>query len=74
MQKFFGGAFGLTTILSVFSFSYTSDSNPPKIHEADDGSGVMLHKKFLPTHGSRILKVGEGAMESIIRTCLSLLM
>ena len=62
-EKFFGGAFGLTTKIPVSSFSYTEDSKKPTIHEADNGSGVMLHREFCGTCGSGILEVGEGAMK-----------
>jgi hypothetical protein len=64
LQKFFGTAFGLTTKVPISSFSYTSDSKKPTIHEADNGSGTMLHREFCPTHGSGILEVGEPAMKN----------
>ena len=63
LQKFFGTAFGLTTKVPISSFSYTSDSKKPTIHEADNGSGTMLHREFCPTCGSGILEVGEPAMK-----------
>ncbi|KAK3169544.1 hypothetical protein OEA41_008928 [Lepraria neglecta] len=62
-KKFFGTAFGLTTKVPISSFSYTSDSKKPTIHEADNGSGTMLHREFCPTCGSGILEVGEPAMK-----------
>ncbi|KAL9611164.1 MAG: hypothetical protein Q9167_004186 [Letrouitia subvulpina] len=61
--RFFGGAFGLTTKVPVASFSYTAESKKPTVHEADNGSGVILHREFCSTCGSGILEVGEGAME-----------
>lgn len=62
-QKFFGTAFGLTTKVPVSSFSYTSESKKPTIHEADNGSGTTLHREFCPTCGSGILEVGAAAMK-----------
>lgn len=61
-QKFFGTAFGLTTKVPISSFSYTSDSKKPTIHEADNGSGTMLHREFCPKCGSGILEVGGPAI------------
>ncbi|KAL8823882.1 MAG: hypothetical protein Q9191_005476 [Dirinaria sp. TL-2023a] len=63
-KKFFGTAFGLTTKIPVKSFSYTSASTTkPTIHEADNGSGSLLHREFCPTCGSGILEFGEGAKD-----------
>ena len=62
-QKFFGTAFGLTTKVPVSSFSYTSESKKPTVHEADNGSGTTLHREFCPTCGSGILEVGASAMK-----------
>ncbi len=62
-QKFFGTAFGLTTKVPVSSFSYTSESKKPTIHEADNGSGTTMHREFCPTCGSGILEVGAAAMK-----------
>ena len=62
-QKFFGTAFGLTTKVPVSSFSYTSESKKPTIHEADNGSGTVLHREFCPTCGSGILEVGAAALK-----------
>ena len=63
-QKFFGTAFGLTTKIPVSSFSYTEDSTKkPTIHEADNGSGSLLHREFCPSCGSGILEYGEGAKD-----------
>ena len=56
-KKFFGTAFGLTTKVPVSSFCYTSESKKPTIHEADNGSGTILHREFCPTCGSGILEV-----------------
>lgn len=40
LQKLFGTTFGLTTKVPISSFSYTSNSKKPTIHEADNGSGT----------------------------------
>lgn len=57
-------AFGLTTKLPVDSFSYTKESKTkPTIHEADNGSGSLLHREFCPACGSGILEYGEGAKD-----------
>lgn len=62
-KKFFGTPFGLTTKVPLPAFAYTQDSIKPTIHEADNGSGVQLHREFCGTCGSGILEVGQGAMD-----------
>ena len=59
-QKFFGTAFGLTAKIPKSSFKYTTDKKPT-VHEADNGSGVVLHREFCPTCGSGILERGANA-------------
>lgn len=54
-------AFGLTTKIPVKAFSYTSDSAKPTIHEADNGSGSLLHREFCSKCGSGILEYGAAA-------------
>ncbi|KAI4139960.1 MAG: hypothetical protein LQ341_004012 [Variospora aurantia] len=54
-------AFGLTTKIPVKAFSYTSDSAQPTTHEADNGSGSLLHREFCSKCGSGILEYGAAA-------------
>ncbi|KAL8756480.1 MAG: hypothetical protein Q9184_004488 [Pyrenodesmia sp. 2 TL-2023] len=60
-KRFFGTAFGLTTKIPVKAFAYTSDSAKPTIHEADNGSGSLLHREFCSKCGSGILEYGAAA-------------
>ncbi|KAL8770628.1 MAG: hypothetical protein Q9209_003696 [Squamulea sp. 1 TL-2023] len=53
--------FGLTTKVPVKAFSYTSDSAKPTIHEADNGSGSLLHREFCSKCGTGILEYGAAA-------------
>ncbi|KAL8973413.1 MAG: hypothetical protein Q9185_005483 [Variospora sp. 1 TL-2023] len=54
-------SFGLTTKIPVKAFSYTSDSAKPTTHEADNGSGSLLHREFCSKCGSGILEYGAAA-------------
>lgn len=63
-KRFFGTAFGLTTKIPVKAFSYTSDSAKPTVHEADNGSGSLLHREFCAKCGTGILEYGAGATNS----------
>ena len=56
MQKFFGTAFGLTVKIPKSAFGITQGKT--KVHEADNGSGTMLHREFCGTCGSGILERG----------------
>jgi hypothetical protein len=62
-QKFTGGNYGITTKVLRSSFHYTTGS--PKQHEADNGTGVTLHRDFCGTCGSGILEYGENAGDFI---------
>ncbi|KAL8964547.1 MAG: hypothetical protein Q9183_004380, partial [Haloplaca sp. 2 TL-2023] len=53
--------FGLTTKIPLKAFSYTSNSAKPTTHEADNGSGSLLHREFCSTCGSGILEYGAAA-------------
>lgn len=57
----FDVAFGLTTKIPLKAFSYTSDSDKPTVHEADNGSGSLLHREFCAKCGTGILEFGAGA-------------
>ncbi|KAL8673967.1 MAG: hypothetical protein Q9168_001610 [Polycauliona sp. 1 TL-2023] len=54
-------AFGLTTKIPIKAFSYASDSAKPTIHEADNGSGSLLHREFCSKCGTGILEYGAAA-------------
>ncbi|KAL8979911.1 MAG: hypothetical protein Q9205_004868 [Flavoplaca limonia] len=68
-KRFFGTAnlvfthtaFGLTTKIPVNAFSYTQDSAKPTVHEADNGSGSLLHREFCSKCGTGILEYGAAA-------------
>jgi len=59
-KKFTGGNYGITTKLPRSSFKVTSETKP-KVHEADNGSGVVLHREFCDNCGSGILEYGANA-------------
>ena len=61
---FTGGPFGITTKISKSSFNITSDKKP-KIHEADNGSGTLLHREFCGECGSGILEYGANAGDNV---------
>ena len=63
-KKFTGGPFGITTKLPKSAFKYTSSSQKPKVHEADNGSGTVLHREFCDNCGSGILEYGEKAVDN----------
>ncbi|KAL8750356.1 MAG: hypothetical protein Q9199_007124 [Rusavskia elegans] len=54
-------SFGLTTKIPVKAFSYTSESAKPTVHEADNGSGSLLHREFCSKCGTGILEYGAAA-------------
>ncbi|PMD25891.1 hypothetical protein NA56DRAFT_676963 [Hyaloscypha hepaticicola] len=43
-KKFFGTNYGLTTKIPASSFKITKGE--PRVHEADNGSGSLLHREF----------------------------
>jgi hypothetical protein len=53
-QKFFGTNYGLTTKIPASSF--TIIEGDPKVHEADNGSGRLLHREFCEICGGGILE------------------
>jgi hypothetical protein len=59
-QKFFGGPYGTTTKFPSSGFRITS-STQPIVHEADNGSGVLLHREFCGKCGGPILEYGANA-------------
>lgn len=64
-KKFTGGAYGITTKLPASAFQITS-AKKPQSHDADNGSGSMLHREFCPECGSGILEVGEKARKDLV--------
>jgi len=61
LQKFFGAPFGLTSKVPKSAFSYRTSSSAPVVHEADNGSGTLLHREFCGRCGSGILEYGANA-------------
>ncbi|EPE27356.1 Mss4-like protein [Glarea lozoyensis ATCC 20868] len=59
IQKFFGTNYGLTTKIPASAFNITQGT--PKVHEADNGSGSLLHREFCSECGGGILEYGEQA-------------
>lgn len=64
-RRFTGGAYGITTKLPASAFKITS-AQQPQSHDADNGSGSMLHREFCPKCGSGILEVGEKAKGDLV--------
>jgi hypothetical protein len=58
-QKFFGTNYGLTSKIPKSSFKITQGQT--KVHEADNGSGTLLHREFCSNCGSGILEYGANA-------------
>jgi len=55
-KKFFGANFGITTKIPASEFKITGGH--PKTHEADNGSGSLLHREFCGDCGGPILEYG----------------
>lgn len=60
-QKFTGGPFGITTKIPKSAWSVKSGQDSVRIHEADNGSGVTLHREFCSECGSGLLEYGVGS-------------
>jgi len=60
-KKFTGGPFGITSKIPESSFSVTQGKEYITVHEADNGSGTMLHREFCKECGSPILERGANA-------------
>jgi hypothetical protein len=58
LQKFTGCNFGITSKIPKSAFQIRSGSEHVKVHEADNGSGVVLHREFCDTCGSGLLEYG----------------
>jgi len=60
-KKFFGTPFGVTTKIPKSAFGYRNSSSKPVVHEADNGTGTILHREFCGRCGSGILEYGANA-------------
>lgn len=57
-KKFTGGNYGITTKLPKSAFKITEGKDEVKVHEADNGSGVVLRREFCGKCGSGLLEYG----------------
>ncbi|KAI1304806.1 Mss4-like protein [Xylaria venustula] len=64
-KRFTGCNYGITTKIPRASFALTQGSDSVRVHEADNGSGVMLHREFCGTCGGSLLEYGEHAADNI---------
>ncbi|ORY64791.1 Mss4-like protein [Pseudomassariella vexata] len=60
-KNFTGGNYGITTKIPKSSFKITQGQDHIKVHEADNGSGVELHREFCGTCGGSLLEYGANA-------------
>ena len=60
-KKFTGGPFGITTKIPRSAFSLVQGDDAVRIHEADNGSGVLLRREFCGVCGSPIIEFGANA-------------
>ena len=61
-QKFTGGPFGITTKIANEAWKVTKGSEFVKVHEADNGSGSLLHREFCSECGSGLIEYGVGGL------------
>lgn len=57
-KKFTGCNYGITTKISRSALRITDRRDQIKVHEADNGSGVMLHREFCGLCGGSLLEYG----------------
>ena len=57
-KKFTGGNYGITTKLPKSAFKIIEGEGEVKVHEADNGSGVVLRREFCGKCGSGLLEYG----------------
>ncbi|KAJ5826429.1 Glutathione-dependent formaldehyde-activating enzyme/centromere protein V [Penicillium riverlandense] len=67
-KKAFGTNYGLTAKVPKESFHLTTGK--PKEHEADNGSGVVIHREFCDNCGSFILEYGTAAKDHFRYICV----
>ncbi|OQV09053.1 hypothetical protein CLAIMM_13233 isoform 1 [Cladophialophora immunda] len=60
-KKFTGGNFGITSKIPKSSFKVTQGQDAVKVHEADNGTGTILHREFCKECGSGLLEYGANA-------------
>src|SRR5271156_6649935 len=72
LQKFTGCNFGITSKIPKSAFKIKSGAEHIKVHEADNGSGVVLHREFCNTCGSGLLEYGVRYSPSSSKTFISL--
>lgn len=58
LQKFTGCNFSIASKIPKSAFKVKSGGEHIKVHEADNGSGVVLHREFCDTCGSGLLEYG----------------
>jgi hypothetical protein len=63
-KKFTGCNYGITTKIPRSSFQITKGQDSVKVHEADNGSGVILHREFSTTCGGSLLEYGVSVFET----------
>ncbi|KAI1083613.1 Mss4-like protein [Whalleya microplaca] len=64
-KKFTGCNYGITTKIPRSSFQITQGQDHVRVHEADNGSGVVLHREFCSTCGGSLLEYGANAGDNI---------
>ncbi|KAI1255472.1 hypothetical protein MGN70_003538 [Eutypa lata] len=64
-KKFTGGEHGITTKIPRSAFAVTEGQEHVRTHEADNGSGTVLHREFCGTCGGPLLEYGAKAGENI---------
>ncbi|KAI0550683.1 Mss4-like protein, partial [Xylaria curta] len=57
-KRFTGGNYGITTKIPRSAFELERGKECIKVHEADNGSGVVLHREFCGTCGGGLLEFG----------------
>jgi hypothetical protein len=63
-KRFTGCNYGVTTKIPKSSFSVSQGQDAIKVHEADNGSGVLLHREFCNTCGGSLLEYGVSPCQS----------
>ncbi|RYP70433.1 hypothetical protein DL771_005474 [Monosporascus sp. 5C6A] len=64
-KKFTGGENGITTKIPKSAFEIKQGRDQVRVHEADNGSGTLLHREFCGTCGSPLLEYGANAGDNI---------
>ncbi|KAL7627296.1 hypothetical protein AAE478_001485 [Parahypoxylon ruwenzoriense] len=64
-KRFTGGEHGITTRIPRSAFAITRGSECVRTHEADNGSGGLLHREFCGVCGGPLLEYGANAGDNI---------